>query len=206
MNVDGRKARIILIGGIPGVGKSSISGYLARNLGIDIVLSGDYLREFVRPLCSPEHNGLLNMSVYESWKFFGDETKKNIEKGFLAQGELLNRGLNAVLNRAVENGEPMIVETLYFIPGQIEQKILHKIMPLYLYISDKDLNSQRLLERQQYTHFKSSGQRLSDQLARYRVMMEYSLSESKKYGIPVFDNINYNDTREHILEYIRSKD
>ncbi len=206
MIVDSRNVRIILIGGIPGVGKSSISGYLARNLGIDIVLSGDYLREFVRPLCSPEHCDLLNMSVYESWKLFGDETTENIEKGFLAQGELLNRGLNAILKRALENGEPLIVETLYFIPDHIEQRILRQIVPLYLYISDKNLNSQRLLEREQYTHFRSSGRRLSDQLDKYRVMMEYSLVESKKHSIPVFDNINYNDTREHILEYVRSKD
>ena len=31
----------LLIGGIPGVGKTSISGYIARQLNINIVMSGD---------------------------------------------------------------------------------------------------------------------------------------------------------------------
>ncbi|WP_162509717.1 AAA family ATPase [Thermogymnomonas acidicola] len=47
------KAPVVLIGGIPGVGKTSMAGAVARMLDIDIVLSGDYLREMVRPPCSP---------------------------------------------------------------------------------------------------------------------------------------------------------
>jgi 2-phosphoglycerate kinase len=63
-----KKARIIFIGGIPGVGKSSISGYIASRLCIDIVLSGDYLREFARPLIHGDEGRILNVSVYDAWK------------------------------------------------------------------------------------------------------------------------------------------
>lgn len=199
-----KKPVIILIGGIPGVGKSSISGFLAKNLGVDIVLSGDYLREFIRPILNSETRDLLNVSVYEAWKLLGEETEENIADGFLLQGKVLNKGLNAVLSRAIRNGESLIVETLYFIPSQIEKEILNNITLLYIYISSKELNSQRLLEREKFTHFNSPGGRLSDQLDRYRVMMKYSLEECKKYGIKAFDNLNYQDTREQILRYVKS--
>ena len=196
------KAPVILIGGIPGVGKSSISGYIARKFGIDIVLSGDYLREFARPILSEESQELLGVSVYEAWKKFGEENEENIRKGFLAQGSLLNKGLNAVLRRAVSNGEPLIAETLYFIPSQFDTDLMGQVTLLYIYISKKEVNSQRLLERGQYTHFNSTGKRLSDQLDRYRVMMEYSLKECREFGIRVFDNLVYTDTREEIIQYL----
>ncbi|MCL5955820.1 MAG: AAA family ATPase, partial [Candidatus Thermoplasmatota archaeon] len=198
-----RKAPIILIGGIPGVGKSSISGYVAREMGIDIVLSGDYLREFARPILSDENRNLLSTSVYEAWKSFGPENEENIRKGFLSQGEMLNRGLNAVLLRAIKNGEPMIVETLYFIPSQLDKEVLENTTCLYIYISKKEINSQRLLERENFTHYNSPGKRLSDQLGRYRVMMEYSLKECSEFGVRTFDNLVYTDTREEIIQYLR---
>lgn len=203
-NKSDRKPAIILIGGIPGVGKSSISGYIAHNLNVDVVLSGDYLREFARPLLSENEKEVIGVSVYEAWKLFGEENRENITKGFLKQGEILNRGLNAVLSRAIENGEPLIVESLYFIPSQIKPEVLEKITPIYIFISKKDVNSQRLLERGKYTHFNSPGKRLSDQLDRYRVMMDYSLEECQEYGIRTFDNLDYLDTRDQILQYIRT--
>ena len=201
---DSRKPVIVLIGGIPGVGKSSISGYLARNLGVDIVLSGDYLREFLRPLTSGENSEILGVSVYEAWRIFGNENEETITQGFISQGKVLNKGLNAVFSRALKNGESLIVETLHFIPSQLDRKVLDRIIPMYIYISDRKVNSQRLLEREQYTHFNSPGQRLSDQLDRYRVMMKYSMQECEKFGIRSFDNLLYGDTREQILQYVKS--
>ncbi len=199
----GKDIRPIFIGGIPGVGKSSISGYLAKELGIDLVLSGDYMREFIRPFANFEAFSVLKKSVYQSWSIFGAKTEANIEKGFLAQAEIINKGISAVLRRSIKNGEPMIVESLYFVPGQIDSDILKGTIPLYLYISDLDLHVKRLNERQEFTHFNSPGDRLSRELGTYRVMMDYSLKECKKYSIPAFDNLDYLNTRERILKYVK---
>lgn len=194
---------IILIGGVPGVGKTSISGYIAKKLGIDIVLSVDYLREFLRPFASEKELGIINTSVYDAWREFGDKNQENILKGFIEQGNILNKGLNSVMKRAIKNGEPMIIETLYFIPEQINREIYDDIIKLYIYISDNNIHTQRLNEREKFTHMNSPGQRLSSQLDVYRVMMDYSISQSNKLGIKVFDNINYLKTRDDILSYLK---
>ena len=73
------KTKIILIGGVPGVGKTSLSGSIAASNGINIVLSGDYLREFLRAYKN-ESAEILGYSVYDSWKYFGDMTVDNIIK------------------------------------------------------------------------------------------------------------------------------
>lgn len=200
MGID-RKARIILIGGIPGVGKSSISGFIASKLGVHIVLSGDYLREFARPLLHGEEGRILNYSVYEAWKQFGEFSRENVLKGFQEQGRIINRGIEAVLRRAINNGEPLILETLYFLPEYINSDILKEIIPLYIQISDQSVNAKRLLQRTQYTHFHSSGDRLAEQLPVYGIMSDYSVDQCRKHSIKVFDNLDFTQTRDEILNY-----
>ena len=90
------KVPIIIIGGIPGVGKTSISGYLARQLNINIVLSGDYIREIIRPFFPEDH--VINFSVYETWKKYGENNEENVINGFLNQGEIINKATNAPAN------------------------------------------------------------------------------------------------------------
>ncbi|MEM3676185.1 MAG: mevalonate-3-phosphate 5-kinase [Thermoplasmataceae archaeon] len=190
------------MGGIPGVGKSSISGFIAKNLGIDIVLSGDYLREFLRGSCQ-EYNNILGTSVYDAWKLYGDRTPENIVKGYIEQGKIMAAGTRSIISRALSNGESLILETLYFIPSLIGTDILSEITALYIYISDRQINEERLLERDRFTHLKSHGKRLALQLETYREMMKYSLEECRNYGIKTFDNIDYMKTREEILKFLK---
>ena len=196
------KVPIILIGGIPGVGKTSISGYIARQMNINIVMSGDYIREIIRPFV-PEDD-ILQYSVYDSWKKYGENTELNVAKGFLNQGKLINRATSSSIKRAIKNGEPMIIETLYFIPDQIRD-VIGEITSLYIHISDYDTHVKRLNEREKYTHFGSPGERLSSNLQNYRIVMTESMRQCEKYKIRLFDNLDYVRTRGQILEYVSSK-
>jgi len=195
-----RNFPVILIGGVPGVGKTSISGYVARNLGINLVFSGDYIRETIRAFV--DENSILNKSVYDSWQPFGENNEENLLKGFNAQGEMVNRATKKILERAIDNGEPVIIETLYFIPEQLGD-LIKNITSIYLYIEDEKLHIERLNERQNYTHFGSSGQRLSSNIKNYRVIMRKSLEYARKYSIPVVDNKIYGEARDQVLEICR---
>jgi mevalonate-3-phosphate-5-kinase len=192
---------IILIGGIPGVGKTSISGYIARQLNINIVMSGDYIREIIRPFVPDDD--VLQYSVYDSWKKYGENTEVNVTRGFLNQGKLINRATYSSIRRAINNGEPMIIETLYFIPDQLKE-IIGEITSLYIHISDYYTHVNRLNEREKYTHFGSPGERLSSNLKNYRIVMKESMRQCEKYNIRIFDNMDYIRTREQILEYVSS--
>ncbi len=191
---------VILIGGIPGVGKTSISGAVARKFNINIVLSGDYLREFMRPYGNP----LIQDSVYNSYNHFGGKTEENIINGYEEQSKFMYKGINAILERSLGNGEPLILETLYFIPELIPPEIRKRIIMIYIYISDLKMHSSRLAERTNYTHFTSPGERLIEQLPVYRIMAEYSI---RHFDDSVFfvDNINYPETEKKIMDYISFK-
>ena len=196
-----KKSKIILIGGVPGVGKTSISGYIASKLGINIVLSGDYLREFLRAY-SFEDNDSMKYSVYDSWKDFGPMNEDNIIKGYLKQGNLLWKGLHRLISRAIENGESMIIEVLYFMPQFFQDFSNQDLFPLYLYISDEELHARRLNERVEFTHYNSPGSRLVSHLSEYRSIMTYTLRNINDARIMVYDNLDYNKTRDEILKKV----
>ena len=197
--------KIVLIGGIPGVGKTSIAGEIAKALDIDIVLSGDYLREFIRPFGDYAKFSVMSRSVYDAWTSFGERNRENIVSGFLAQSEVMNAGISAIIRRAVGNGEDMVIEQLHFVPSQLGRDLINKILPIYLYIHDIDIHRDRLRERVNFTHANSPGERLADQLATYRFMMDYSLEESRSYGIRIFESSDYRKTLKDVLTFVESE-
>lgn len=195
-----QKNKIIFIGGVPGVGKTSISGMIARRFDIDIMLSTDYLREFVRPLVKDENaRDILSVSVYEAWKKFGEKSDENIIKGYLKQSDYICNGISAVIDRAVKNGENLIVESLYFNEPLAETIKQKGVCAAYIHISDFQTHTNRLNERQIYTHFNSPGQRLSAQLDVYGTIMRYSADLAKKNGIETFDNLDFQETAKKVI-------
>ena len=197
--------KIVLIGGIPGVGKTSIAGEIAKALDIDIVLSGDYLREFIRPFGDYAKFSVMSKSVYNAWTSFGERNRENIVSGFLAQSEIMNAGISAVIRRAAGNGEDIVIEQLHFVPSQLGKDLINQIIPIYLYIRDIDIHRDRLRERVNFTHANSPGERLADQLDTYRFMMDYSLEESRSYGIRIFESSDYGKTLKDVLAFVESE-
>lgn len=173
-------SRIMFIGGVPGVGKTSISGYIARNTDIDIVLSSDYLREFLRPFAPQESH--LETSVYDAWKFYGDMSDDNIIRGYLDQARPIMGGINRVIARALANGEDLIIESLYFVPDMMDEMVLKNAFLAYVYIDDPDLHRSRLEDRINYTHRNSPGSRLAAHLKEYRTIMDYSMDMARGRG------------------------
>lgn len=188
----------IFIGGVPGVGKSSISAEIAAHFRIGNVLSGDYLREFYRSYEKP--GGIMETSVYDSWKKYGEKNRENILKGFREQSFIMSQGITRIIQRSSRNGEPIIVETLYFLPS-LYSSVLEETIPLYLFVKDYDIHSAKLNERTKYTHFRSPGERLSSHLSEYRMMMDESISECRDHGIRLIDTTDYVMAVTDILKY-----
>lgn len=196
-----QKPVIMLIGGVPGVGKTSISGHIAKKLNVDIVISGDYLREFIRPVLSGKEHDVMELSVYDAWQNFGDKNRENILRGYLEQSRIMWLGMEKVLSRAMSNGESLIIETLYFVPSLLEELRKKGLYSAYLYIADEKLHASRLLERQSFTHFNSPGERLAGHLEEYRTIMDYTVQEIRnKSFAKVYDNEEYTQTRDEMLK------
>jgi mevalonate-3-phosphate-5-kinase len=192
---------VILIGGIPGVGKTSLSGFIGREFNINIILSGDYLREFMRPYTDIS---AMKESVYKAYSIYGEKNKENIIQGYLDQSKFMYGGINAVLRRAIKNGEPLILETLYFIPELLDPDIREKIIMIYIHIPDRSLHEDRLKERVNYTHFNSPGERLVEQLPVYEIIEKYSMENCGR-DVLIINNKDFPATKIKLKGYIESR-
>ena len=196
---------IIFIGGVPCVGKTSIAGFIARELDIDMVISGDYLREFIRPIITAEKKyDVLFTSVYDAWKHFGKMTDENIIKGYRAQSQFMSKGINSLIERANKNGENLILESLYFCPDEIDALKHRNVIQFYIYNSDNESYRKMIMERTQYTHLKSDGNRLAENIYQYTKIMEYTLKLCAQYDIKTFDSLDYMKVRNDILKYVKA--
>lgn len=198
--------KIIVVGGIPCVGKTSICGHLARKFKIDIMLSVDYTREFLRAAVSGDKNyDFLNTSVYDAWKRFGERNKENIIKGYRGQGELMSKGINALIERSVKNEESLIIETLYFMLEKLPAIKEPNVLPIYIQVSDPNKYKKMIMERSEFTHPGQPGDRLLPHIDSYRLMAEDAIESCKRNGIKVFDNLDYEKTRDEITTFVESK-
>ena len=112
----------LLICGTVGTGKSTIATEIAHLLEITRIQSTDMLREVMRMMVSKRLLPVLHASSFNAWKSLpvqgGNERDRDqlIAEGYRSQVELLAVPCEAVLQRAVEECVPIILEGVHVHP------------------------------------------------------------------------------------------
>jgi len=118
---------ILLIGGTVAAGKSTIATEIAHLLEIVRIQSTDMLREVMRVMIPKRLLPVLHMSSFDAWKTLPITDKPNREfeqlvaEGYQSQAELLAVPCEAVLQRAVEEGVPLIMEGVHVHPELLKR-------------------------------------------------------------------------------------
>lgn len=118
---------ILLIGGTVAVGKSTIATEIAHLLEIVRIQSTDMLREVMRVMIPERLLPVLHASSFDAWKTLPIQDKPNREweqlvaEGYQSQAELLAVPCEAVLQRAVEEGVPIIMEGVHVHPDLLNR-------------------------------------------------------------------------------------
>jgi len=105
--------KIILIGGVPGTGKTTIAVELAKKLGIEHIIHTDTIRNIMRYY---ETNPLLHEVSHTAWKYFGECNNKNIIKGFFKHAFLLNKVIKDLIQDIIKKGSSAIIEGIHITP------------------------------------------------------------------------------------------
>lgn len=194
-----------IIAAMPCVGKTTLAREVATAFGIGNVMGGDSFRAALRELVSKEENPAFFTSVYESWKFFGDETKENILKGFQAQAKIMNQAIERIAaDRGIRDGENMVIEYLHFLPSQWSKEVLEypAIIPIVLRTDSIDVYKSRMGLRDKMTHFKGNASRLIDVAEKYMAMQELQCEDARKHNIPVVSTDDWENAYDRILDII----
>jgi 2-phosphoglycerate kinase len=118
---------LVLICGTVGTGKSTISTEIAHLLDVVRIQSTDMLREVMRMMMPKRLLPVLHRSSFNAWKALPIQDLKERDRdqlvadGYRSQADLLAVPCEAVLQRAIEEGVPIIVEGVHAHPDLIER-------------------------------------------------------------------------------------
>lgn len=194
-----------LIAAFPCIGKTTMSREIATAFGVGNVMGGDAFRAALREFIDQQREPAFFVSMYETWKLFGEKTEENMIKGFDAQAKLANKAMERlVADRGIRDGETMVYEYLHFLPSQYAKDTLEhpSFIPIVLTIRDEHLWRERMKNRIRSTHLKGGAQRLLEVLDIYAFFQKNLEREAKEHGIPIVETDNWNKAVDEVISII----
>ncbi|MEN8204955.1 MAG: ATP cone domain-containing protein [Pseudomonadota bacterium] len=204
-------ALIILIGGITGSGKSTVSSELAYRLDISRHQSTDMMREIIRSYLSPQMVPTLKYSSFEAWRGLpgnadgsGSATEGQVIAGFLSQFSAMKLALESTIDRAIEERQHLILEGVHVVPTELGLQARQDeavVIPIKLACMKKEL-----LRKQLERH----GRKKNKQLAAHYLenlddiwnLQSWLLDEADKAEITIIENWYIEDTVRAALDLV----
>ena len=189
---EGQGPLVILLGGAPGTGKTTIANLLMAELGLSHHLSTGFIRASVTHLLPEADSRILQHHTYDAYQALnsvdsatdctGDDDGLLLE-GAIRQSILLKPSIEACINRAVREGIGMVLEGSHFLPGVLEPSALEASLLCILDVPDREALKLRVLSP---NHSRRS---LSDaQLGRLVRLQNGILGLAQVHGQPVVIN------------------
>ena len=110
---------ILLVGGATGTGKSTIATEVAYRLGISRVTSTDFVRQTMRAFFSREFMPSIHYSSFEAGRAVSGMAGEQAVAGFLEQTRNVLVGVQAAIDRVLEEGWSMVLEGVHLVPGML---------------------------------------------------------------------------------------
>jgi 2-phosphoglycerate kinase len=101
---------VVLIGGTTGVGKSTLATMLAGRPGITRVIATDVVRQVLRAFFTQEAMPSVHSSAFEAGGV----------EGYDDQAGHVATGVAAIVERAADEGKPVVVEGVHVVPGALD--------------------------------------------------------------------------------------
>ncbi|MGL4670604.1 MAG: 3H domain-containing protein [Methanobacteriaceae archaeon] len=201
-----RKPYVILIGSASGIGKSTVSLELAKNLGIKHIIETDFIREIVRGIIGPEYAPALHKSSFNAY------TTIKSQKNFSSMDDLIIEGFNEhssfvipavekVIQRAVADHDDILIEGVHLVPGLLNLDKFKDDADVYFFIlmADEEAHKERFVKRAM--QIRRGGKQL-DYFRENRVIHDYLVNEGEINNLPIINNPNVEKTVEKMLSII----
>lgn len=202
---------IVLVGGITGTGKSTLTTELAYQLNVVRTQSTDMMREIVRCYLPPTEIPTLSYSSFEAWRGLekdeaspSDVDQARVIKGFLSQFEIVKHGLEATIHRAVKENHDLIIDGVHVLPSKLDLEITRDqaiLIPLVLVVPNKKTLGKRLKRRAREQPERASSRYLK-QLDQIWALQTYLVTEAEEHKIPLIINSDVEEALDEILMHV----
>ena len=196
---------IVLVGGATGTGKSTVATEIAHRLGITRVTSTDFIRHTMRAFFSVEFMPSVHHSSFaagEALPAAEREAGDPLLLGFLDQTRNVLVGVQASVDRALEEGWSMVLEGVHLVPGMLppgfgDALVVHAVLA----IDNEDVHAQHFWIRGSDSELRPHDKYL-DRLGDIRHLQDFIVAEARKTGVPVVQNGNIERAIDAVLELV----
>ena len=198
---------VLLVGGATGTGKSTIATEAAHRLGITRVTSTDFIRQTMRAFFSPEFMPSVHYSSFEAGlaltKAEEDEAGDARLLGFLDQTRNVLVGVEAAIDRALEEGWSMVLEGVHLVPGHGRDAAEDAIVVhCVLAIEDEDLHRSHFWVRDHATDGLRPLEKYLDGMPEIRLIQESLLERARRCDVPVIENSSLDQAIGEVLDLV----
>ena len=199
---------ILLVGGATGTGKSTVATDVAYRLGITRVTSTDFVRQTMRAFFSQEFMPAIHYSSFEAGRATADDDTEGSEAvldGFLEQTRDVLVGVQAAIDRALEEGWSMVLEGVHLVPGMLPREIRGAlVVQCVLAINDAEAHASHFWIRDSDSEGVRPYEKYLDAFDDIRLVQAYIQGRATKHDVPVIENGNIEDAIGEVMELVLS--
>ena len=201
---------VILLGGATGVGKSTIATMLASRLGITRVIPTDAVREVMRSMFTAELFPTLHTSSFDAARVVRTPLPGSADPvviGFREQTSAVSVGIDALIQRAIDEGTDLILEGAHLVPGFLDYsrfKGKAVVVPLVVIVDEADVHRSHFMQRAREARNRPS-ERYLDLFENIRKMQRYVRSLAMKHGVAIVPSYNLDATLSQIIDLVVSQ-
>ena len=182
-----KKPLIILIGGASGVGTSSMAFELASRLRLKNLISTDMIREVMRKIISKDLSPVIHKSSFDAYESLRTPSIRidSVVEGFINHVDVVNVGIEAIIERSVKEGISTIIEGVHIVPGFVKE--------------------QRFYSRCRQPWVKRSLERYMDYFPTIRKTQKFLVEQAKIHDARIINNVDINETIDIMVSDILEK-
>ena len=203
------KPLIILIGGASGVGTSSMAFELANRLRLKNIISTDMIREVMRKIVSKELSPVIHKSSFDAYESIRTPSVRvdPVIEGFISHVEVVNVGIEAIIERSVKEGISTIIEGVHIVPGFIRRDLMdnNNIIIFTLTVDDEESHKQRFYSRCRQPWVKRPLERYMDNFETIRRTQQFLVEQAKINDARIINNVEINETIDIMISDILEK-
>ena len=180
---------VLLLAGTTGVGKSTLATMAAHRLGVTRVIATDVIRQVLRASFARDFMPSVHSSAFEVDM-----------AGYAEQAEAVGTGVAAIVERACDEGTPVVIEGVHVSPGMLSEDLAGRclVVEAVLVVEDPDLHR---------AHFGARGDRRPAEryLARFdqiRHIQDHLAGKASARGVAVIDNANIDEALGRVMDLV----
>jgi 2-phosphoglycerate kinase len=182
---------VVLIGGTAGTGKSTVASALAHRLGITRLTATDTIRHILRTFFPSDVMPEVHCSSFEAGHGVRDAPAGEDPDlvGFRRQAEHVGGAVRAIVERAVSERTPLVLEGVHLVPGVLPSGLREQAVVVHaiLAVEDEARHRSHFLLRSE-AQARGPAARYVERLETIRKLQDHLVEDARRDGVPVIVN------------------